>query len=331
MRRVAAWAAILMLSVGWPCSVFAYLKLGANINGQIVDVSWRQQPIRYFVNERDVPGVTNADLRGAIGRATATWQAVSSANVRFEFAGTTTSIPADLDGRTTLGFLDRPELDRVLGATSFLIDMTNGNILEADVFFNSHFEWSASAQGEAGRVDIESVALHELGHLLGLGHSALGETELTPGGGRRVIASGSVMFPIALSAGAIADRRLQADDIAGISNLYPAAGEVEATGSIVGHVRRDGQGIYGVHVVAFNPETGALVGGFSLNINGDFVIGSLTPGPYLLRAEPLDDANPDAFFSVPIDVDVRVGYAQAMVVAPRGGSSGTVDIRVTRK
>ncbi|MGH9202343.1 MAG: carboxypeptidase-like regulatory domain-containing protein, partial [Vicinamibacterales bacterium] len=200
-----------------------------------------------------------------------------------------------------------------------------------DVFFNSRFLWSASAQGEAGRVDIESVALHELGHLLGLSHSALGETELTPGGGRRVVASGSVMFPIALSAGTIADRTLQADDVAGISDLYPAAGHIDNTGSIVGRVLRNGQGIYGVHVVAFNPRTRELIGGFSLNPDGDFVIASLPPGGYILRAEPLDDADAEAFFSVPIDVDVRVGYSEAIVVAPRGGSSGRIEIQVTRK
>jgi hypothetical protein len=331
MRRVAAWAAVLTLSFGSPSPALAYLKLGANVNGQIVDVTWRQQPIRYFVTDRGGPGVSAADLRAAIGRATATWQAVTSATVRFEFAGATSAEPVDVDGRTTLGFLDRPELDRVLGATSFLIDMTNGDIVEADIFFNSRFTWSASAQGEAGRVDIESVALHELGHLLGLGHSALGETELTAGGGRRVIASGAVMFPIALTAGAIADRVLQADDIAGISDLYPAPGHIEATGSIVGRVLRNGQGIYGVHVVAFNPRTRELIGSFSLNTSGDFVIAGLSPGGYILRAEPLDDADAEAFFSVPIDIDVRAGYGEAIVVAPRGGSSATTEIHVTRK
>ena len=331
MRRLAAWAAVLTLSIGSPSPALAYLKLGANVNGQIVDVTWRQQPVRYFVNDSGGPGVSAADLRAAIGRATATWQGVTSATVRFEFAGATSALPGDVDGRTTLGFLDRPELDRVLGATSFLIDTTNGDILEADVFFNSRFVWSTAAQGEAGRVDLESIALHELGHLLGLGHSALGETELTGGGGRRVIASGAVMFPIALTAGAIADRVLQPDDIAGISDLYPAPGQIESTGSIVGRVLRDGQGIYGVHVVAFNPRTRELVAGFSLNAAGDFVIAGLAPGSYILRAEPLDDADPEAFFSVPIDVDVRVGYGEAIVVAPRGGSSATTEIRVTRK
>ncbi len=72
MRRLAAWAAVLTLSIGSPSPALAYLKLGANVNGQIVDVTWRQQPIRYFVTDSGGPGVSAADLRAAIGRATAT-------------------------------------------------------------------------------------------------------------------------------------------------------------------------------------------------------------------------------------------------------------------
>ena len=63
--------------------------------------------------------------------------------------------------------------------------------------------------------------MHEIGHLHGLGHSALGETE-NSAGGRRVIGAEAVMFPIAFTAGSISDRTLKADDIAGISDIYPA-------------------------------------------------------------------------------------------------------------
>jgi hypothetical protein len=327
----SAWLVILTVVLASQPPAFAYLKLGTAIGGRVTDVSWRQQPIRYFVTERDGTGVTAADLRGAIARAAATWQSVASATVRFEFQGSTSVPPGGADGRTTLGFLDRPDLDRVLGATSFLIDTTNGAIVEADVFFNTRFTWSVSPQGEAGRVDLESVALHELGHLLGLGHSALGETERTSTGGRRVVASGAVMFPIAMTAGAIADRALQPDDIAGVSDLYPAAGQVDTTGGITGRVTKNGQGLLGAHVVAFNPETGALVGNFALNMAGEFAIVRLAPGPYVLRVEPLDDADVESFFSTTIDADFRVTYAPRMVVAPRGGSSSPIEIKVTAK
>ena len=83
-----------------------------------------------------------------------------------------------------------------------------------------------------------------------------------------MLGSGAVMFPIALTPGAIADRVLQADDIAGISDLYPAATALVDTGGIVGRVTKNGAGRLGAHVVAFNPETGILIGNFTLNANG---------------------------------------------------------------
>ena len=330
MRRLAGLVMVAIVWAGATSPIGAYLKLGTPVDGRVVDVTWRA-PVRYFVSDQDGSSVSAGDLREALSRATATWQAVPSATVRFEFQGMTSAPPGLIDGRTTLGFLDRPELDRVLGATSFLIDTTNGAILEADVFFNSRFSWSVSSQGTPGRVDLESVALHELGHLLGLGHSALGETELTGTGGRRVIASGAIMFPIAMSAGTIADRVLQADDIAGISDLYPAASQLTSTGGLTGRVTKNGRGLLGAHIVALNPETGDLIGNFSLNANGEFAIARLEPGPYILRVEPLDDAEVDSFFSTAIDVDFRVTYAPRMVVAPRGGSSSPIEIKVLAK
>ena len=141
--------------------------------------------------------------------------------ITYQFGGLTVARPGDDDGSSTLGFENRPELDRVLASTSLLVDTTTGALLESDIFFNAAFAWSVSASGEAGRFDLESIAVHEIGHLSGLGHSALGETELREGGGRRVLAAEAVMFPIAFAAGSIASRTLKADDIAGISDLYP--------------------------------------------------------------------------------------------------------------
>ena len=123
---------------------------------------------------------------------------------------------------------------------------------------------------------------------------------------------------------------LQADDIAGISDLYAGPATLD-TGGIVGRVTRNGQGVMGAHVAAFNPETGILIGNFTLNAEGEFVIARLPPGPYIVRAEPIDDAEPDSFFPSAIDTNFRVSYAPRMVVAPHGGSSAPIEIRVQPK
>jgi len=329
MTRGVALTLAFLLTIG-SASPHAYLKLGAVLNGRVIDATWHQQPIGYFISDRPGNGVTAMDLLAATQRATATWSGVASANVRFAFQAMTTAPAEGIDGKTVLGFIDRPDLDRVLGATSFLIDTATGEIAEADIFFNSRFAFSVAPNGQADRVDLESVVVHELGHLLGLGHSAIGETERSSSGSRRVIGSGSVMFPIAMTAGATADRTLQGDDIAGLSDLYPS-GQTLDTGGIIGRVTKNGQGVMGAHVVAFNPETGILVGNFTLNTNGEFVIARLPSGPYILRAEPIDDADPDSFFPGAIDTDFRVTYAPRMVVAPQGGSSPTIEIQVLAK
>jgi hypothetical protein len=329
-RRLAALV-VAALTVGQAVPSHAYLKFGFRVGATTVDVKWPGAPIRYFVNERDIPGVTATDMRAAVGRAAATWQAVPGTTLRFEDQGFTTAAPVGLDGRNTLGFLDRPDLDRVLGATSLLIDASNGTLVEADIFFNTRFTWSVAPQGESGRVDVESVVLHELGHFVGLGHSAIGETERLATGGRRVLGSGAVMFPIALTPGATADRVLQDDDEAGVQDLYAPDAANRTSGSVAGRVTKNGRGVYGAHVIAFHAETGRMVGGFSLNANGDFVIAGLDAGPHILRVEPLDDADVESFLSGDVDVDFRAAYAPRMAVAPAGGSSGTIGIQVVPK
>ena len=176
-------------------------------------------------------------------------------------------------------------------------------------------------------------ALHELGHLLGLGHSALGETELRAGGGRRVIASAAVMFPIAFSAGSIEGRTLRADDVAGVSDLYDGPGFLSDTGSISGTVTKNGAGVYGAHVVAFNPATGKLVGTFTLADDGSFAIAGLDPGTHIVRVEPLDDADLNSVFPEDrvVDVQFKVTFLDRLAVVPRGGNAGPFEIKVAAR
>jgi hypothetical protein len=310
----------------------AYIHFTITDRGQSIPVKWQRMPLRWFAKDRGVPGVSASDFQVALSRAFATWQAVPTASISFQFAGFTGAEPFDDDGISVLGFQDRG-MDRVLGATGFVIDVFTGEIIESDVFFNSSFLWSTSAAGDPSRFDLESVAVHEIGHFLGLGHSALGETEVNPTGDRRVLASGAVMFPISFGRGVTRDRELQPDDIAGVSDLYPDGDFERDTGVVRGRVTRNGAGVLGAHVVAFNPETRHLIAAFTLNRNGDFEIAGLAPGPHIIRVEPLDDGDIDSFFeaSDPIDVGFRVTFHDRLAVAPRGGAGEPISVVVQAK
>jgi hypothetical protein len=327
LARIAIVGALLWL---FTPQVGAYLAFTIPVRGVPTLLTWQRTPIRWFARDVAASGVTASAMQNTVARAFSTWEAVPTASVTFAFVGFTGASPFADDGLSVIGFQNEPGEDRVLGSTGFTIDTLTGEIVEADIFLNAAFLWSTSDTGDSARFDLESVVLHEIGHFIGLGHSALGETQLLGPDTRRVLASGSVMFPIAFGRGNTLDRTLQADDIAGVSALYPDAGFTTRTGSIRGRVQKNGRGVFGAHIVAFNVQTGSMVGAFSLTTDGDFEIAGLAPGPHVLRVEPLDDASVESFFDGgdPVDIGFVVTYADRLIVVQEGGLTSSVDITV---
>jgi hypothetical protein len=142
-----------------------------------------------------------------------------------------------------------------------------------------------------------------------------------------------VMFPIAYATGSTVDRNLQADDIAGITDIYGDATAASELGAIQGRVTLNNVGVFGAHVTAFNPATGELVAGYTLTDRGDFVISALKPGQYVVRVEPLDDIDLDSVFDPDqvININFQVTYYAKPVSVPAGGAGASITIAVKSK
>jgi hypothetical protein len=123
--------------------------------------------------------VTDAEVIGAIQIAVASWQAaLDGADVSLAVSGAPAGSTASGDGinsvRWAMTSEDGGVDDGLLAKTHLSYQVVDGAILEADVVINAaEFAWSTGPNpaGCDGSYDIEGSMTHELGHLLGLGHS----------------------------------------------------------------------------------------------------------------------------------------------------------------
>ena len=134
------------------------------------------------------------------------------------------------------------------------------------------------------------------------------------------------MFPISLGRGVVADRVLQPDDIAGVSDLYPTV----ASGRLRYRHWACARGIAavnGAHVVAFNPQRERS----SATSQCGRLVSDRGPDAWAPcdRVEPIDDADIDSFLDPQgVNVNFQVTFHDRLIVAPRGGATASFDVTV---
>src|ERR1043166_3217514 len=283
-KRLSAILALLAL-VGAHSPLCAYTVQYRDASGLIAR-RWLTQPIIISLSTSLASPPANikagSDVVGAARRALRHWSSISNVQF-FETSSITQTIsPANggdhvnlitvsSDNAAAFNSEDNPGRTRVFSDAS-------GAITEADIALNPNVAFSTD--GTVGTYDLESTFTHEIGHLLGLEHSAIISATMQP----RQAMNGLFGLP------AFTQRSLSYDDIAGARALYGARA---GSGSLFGRLVTNSFGgqsqpVFGAHVFAEETSTGRVIAGSITLHSGDYRIDGLPPGSYRVIGQGLD-------------------------------------------
>lgn len=146
-------------------------------------------------------------------------------------------------------------------------------ISDADIEFNtgSFFYTPSYSSPPNNYFDLQTVATHEIGHLIGLDHSGLANAIMYPYGDS---GTGGVKYSLAI------------DDEIGSGALYGNSAITNWVGGIKGTVTVGGSPAFGAHVVAIDSATGNVVTDTLSDSSGNYHL-RMFQGNYFVLVLPL--------------------------------------------
>jgi matrixin len=271
---------------------YAYLPEGSASGMAFTPDKWGTVPIAIQISTTIAPGAKlqgNTNFQTVIENSLATWN--QAPNFQSPM-GTPTldTLTAPQNGINLICFCSSGVVfNNNDGTLALTVTTSSGSqIVGANIFFNPQpsgvcfaTDSNVTSCTNSGDVvqDLQTVATHEIGHFIGLDHSAVVR---------------AVMFPFAPAR----QTHLSWDDVAGVALLYPKAAADVATGAISGSVTLGGAAVFGAHVFANSTSGNNPFGSFPnirktpvgilSDTGGNYTIQGLPPDTYEVIAEPLD-------------------------------------------
>ncbi len=226
--------------------------------GKVVAVAWPASafPLKFAVDSRLANSIPSA--RQLIEGAAAEWNGVPDATVTFAPITVESGLRAGADYRNTITIADDLFANQKCLAFTTPLHDDSGRLLDTDILIDASVPTS--------KYNLQQLVAHELGHALGLDHSAVLSATMYPW-----------IPPNATTS-------LDSDDRIAIASIYPRS---DAGAVLQGHVSGVDGAIFAAQVVAVNANGSPVATGLS-DQSGNFILKGVPSGDYRVYVEPLD-------------------------------------------